>query len=192
MPEPGPTPDGVRVSDTEKDPAAGSSSGLRRVSAEDRTFRILIVLKGLDGVLEVLGGILLLFIKPGQIGAVAQFLTQHELSEDPHDFFANLVLHGSNSLASGHATLFGAIYLLSHGLVKVVLVLAVLRDKLWAYPWLIVFLVIFILYQVYRMIVRFTLGMLLLTLFDIVVVWLTVREYRRNKERAREGLPLRS
>jgi uncharacterized membrane protein len=34
--------------------------------------------------------------------------------------------------------------------------------------------------------------MLLLTLFDLLVVWLTVREYKRNKERAREGLPVRS
>jgi uncharacterized membrane protein len=68
----------------------------------------------------------------------------------------------------------------------------VLRDKLWAYPWMIAFLWVFIVYQVYRLFIRFTLGMLLLTLFDLLVVWLTVREYKRNKERAREGLPVRS
>jgi uncharacterized membrane protein len=42
------------------------------------------------------------------------------------------------------------------------------------------------------MVVAFTIGLLLLSLFDLVVVWLTVREYRRNRERAREGLPVRS
>jgi uncharacterized membrane protein len=165
---------------------------LGRPGAEDRFFRVVIALKGLDGLLEVLGGVLLLLVKPAQIAGIAQFLTQHELSEDPHDVIANLVLHGSSSLQSGHATVFGAIYLLSHGLVKVVLVWAVLRDKLWAYPWMIAFLWVFIVYQVYRLFIRFTLGMLLLTLFDLLVVWLTVREYKRNKERAREGLPVRS
>ena len=33
--------------------------------------------------------------------------------------------------------LFGAVYLLTHGLVKVVLVVALLLNKLWAYPWMI-------------------------------------------------------
>ena len=33
-------------------------------------------------------------------------------------------------------TLFDAIYLLSYGIAKIVLVALVLRDKLWAYPWL--------------------------------------------------------
>lgn len=173
-------------------PSRAPAGRLGRPDAEDRTFRVLIVLKGLDGILEVIGGVLLLIVKPAQISAVAQFLTQHELSQDPHDFIANLVLHGSNSLESGHATLFGAFYLLSHGFVKVVLVWAVLRNKLWAYPWMIAFLAIFIVYQVYRMFVKFTLGLFLLTVFDLVVIWLTVREYRRNKERVREGLPVRS
>ena len=36
--------------------------------------------------------------------------------------------------------MFAAVYLLSHGLSKIVLVALVLRDKLWAYPWLIALL----------------------------------------------------
>jgi hypothetical protein len=37
------------------------------------------------------------------------------------------------------------------------------------------------------MLVRFTLGLFLLTVFHFAVVWLTVREYRRNLRRALEG-----
>jgi hypothetical protein len=48
--------------------------------------------------------------------------------------------------------LFGAIYLLSHGISKVILVALVLRNKLWAYPWLMVLLGVFIGYQLYVMI----------------------------------------
>ena len=46
--------------------------------------------------------------------------------------------------------LFGAVYLLLHGAVKVVLVIALLLNKLWAYPCMIVVLLIFIGYQLYR------------------------------------------
>jgi uncharacterized membrane protein len=53
-------------------------------------------------------------------------------------------------------TLLGAIYLLAHGIVEVILVVAVLRGKLWAYPWLIGFLVAFIGYQGYELVVHFS------------------------------------
>lgn len=150
----------------------------------DRTFFVSLILKGLDGVLELIGGILLLVVSPGQIGAITRFLTQHELSEDPHDLIANALLHMTGSL-SVSASLFGAIYLLLHGLVKIVLVWAVLADHLWAYPWMIVFLLIFIGYQGYQIIVAFSWGLVFLTAFDIFIVYLTWREYgihRRRKD----------
>ncbi len=148
----------------------------------DRTFFVSLILKGIDGVLELIGGILLLVVTPAQIGAVAQFLTQHELSEDPHDLIANSLLHFTGSL-SVSASLFGAVYLLLHGAVKVVLVWAVLRDQLWAYPWMIAFLLVFIAYQCYQLVVGFSWGILLLTLFDIFVTYLTWREYGIHRAR---------
>ena len=81
-------------------------------------------------------------------------------------------------------TLFGAIYLLSHGIAKIVLVALVLRDKLWAYPWLIVLLLAFIGYQLYRITaVHFSAGLTALTIFDAFLVWPTWREYRSKKAR---------
>ena len=84
------------------------------------------------------------------------------------------------------ATLFGAVYLLIHGVVKVFLVVAVLRDKLWAYLWLIGFLVAFIGWQGYELVRHFTWGLAALTAFDILIVVLTVREYRIHRARRRE------
>ena len=43
------------------------------------------------------------------------------------------------------------------------------------------FLVIFIAYQLYEMVVHFSVGLLLLTLFDIFIVVITVREYRLHR-----------
>ena len=148
----------------------------------DRTFSVSLILKGLDGVLELVGGVLLLLVSPQQIGDIARFVTQHELGEDPNDVIANALLHLTTSLSLS-ASLFGAVYLLLHGLVKIVLVVAVLRDKLWAYPWMIAFLLVFIAYQSYQIIVAFSWPLVLLTLFDIFIVWLTWREYGIHRAR---------
>lgn len=88
---------------------------------------------------------------------------------------------------SGSATLFGAIYLLLHGLVKIVLVWAVLKDKLWAYPWMIAFLLVFIPYQGYRIAVAFSWDLVLLTAVDIFIVGITAREYRIHKARNQQA-----
>jgi len=153
-------------------------------AALDRAFKISISLKGLDGVLEIIGGLVLLFVAPATLQAWTRSLTAHELAQDPHDFIANNLLHAGSQL-SRSTTLFGAVYLLSHGIAKVVLVVALFRNQLWAYPWLIALLAVFIVYQLYRLSDRFTLGLTLLTLFDAFVLWLTVLEYRRRRRSPR-------
>jgi uncharacterized membrane protein len=146
----------------------------------DRTFAVGIILKGLDGVLEVVGGLVLLVVSPAAIDSLTRALTQHELSEDPHDFLATHLLHAAGSLTSASVR-FGAVYLISHGVVKVVLVAALLRNKIWAYPWMIAFLIAFIAYQVYRMTFAFSIGLLALTVFDVFIAWLTYREYGKQR-----------
>lgn len=165
--------------------ARGTLTGwFRSGSLLDRAFAVGIVLKGLDGVLELVGGVLLLFVSPATINRLVAALTEHELSEDPRDFIASRLLHAAHGL-TGHAVLFGAVYLLAHGLVKVVLVVALLRNQLWAYPWMIAFLLAFIGYQLYRIVLHPTAGLIALTVFDAIVVWLTYREYRKQR-RVRE------
>lgn len=164
-----------------RSPATAEAPAQPLSPALDTTFKIGLVLKGLDGVLEVIGGTLLLFLSPNAIEHLVRMLTAHELSEDPHDLIARYLLHTTAHLSHG-TTLFGAIYLLSHGIAKIVLVALVLKDKLWAYPWLIVLLLAFIAYQLYRITaVHFSIGLTLLTVFDAFLVWLTWREYRAKR-----------
>jgi uncharacterized membrane protein len=80
---------------------------------------------------------------------------------------------------------FGAVYLLVHGLVKVVLVAALLKNQRWAYPWTIAFLGVFIVDQLYRLGLRPLVGLTALTIFDAVIAWLTYREYRKQLAVAR-------
>lgn len=149
----------------------------------DRAFRISLYLKGLDGLLETLGGILLIVIKPSQIDHLARWLTQGELSQDPHDFVATHILKTTHHL-TGASLAFGAAYLLSHGLVKIVLVVEVLRNHFWAYIALIVVTALFVIYQLYRMLaIKFSVSLLLLTILDLVIIYLTQKEYKRHKAR---------
>src|SRR5437762_4498043 len=89
-------------------------SRLKPTDLLDRTFEVGITLKGLDGVLEVVGGVLLLVVSPVTINQLVRSLTQHELSQDPHDFIATHLLNAANGL-TGSSVRFGAIYLLLHG-----------------------------------------------------------------------------
>ena len=148
----------------------------------DRLFVIGVVGKGVDALGEIVGGLLLLILRPIQIRTLIRVLTQDELSEDPHDVLANWLTRFADSLNVG-ALEFGAVYLLAHGIVKLVLVIALLRNRLWAYPWMITVLLAFIAYQVYRLITAPTAGMLILTIFDLVVTVLTMIEYHRHRAR---------
>jgi uncharacterized membrane protein len=171
-------------------PAPADDAAKPLSPALDKTFKVGLVLKGLDGILEVIGGILLLVVSPAAIDHLVRMLTAHELSEDPHDLVARYLLHTTAHLGQG-TTVFGAIYLLSHGIAKIVLVALVLRHKLWAYPWLIVLLLAFIGYQLYRItVVHFSIALTALTIFDAFLVWLTWREYRaRRAEQHRASAP---
>jgi len=158
----------------------------RATSRLDRVFEVGILLKGLDGLLEVAGGIFLLLIKPVALNQLATTLTQHEFAEDPRDFFSTYILHATQNLSTG-SLVFAALYLLSHGITKIVLIWEILHDRLWAYLGLIYLTIGFMIYQVYRFSYSHSVGLVLLTLFDAVIVYLTVVEYRKRKSHQAAG-----
>jgi uncharacterized membrane protein len=141
-------------------------------------FYLSVIGKGFDGVLEIVGGVLLIFISPHRIYSVMRFLTQHELSEDPNDLIANYLLNIAQHLTK-NVTLFAAAYLLWHGAVKVGLVAALLLKRRWAYPAAIVAFSLFLIYQLYRYSHTRSTGLLALSIADVVVIILTWIEYRR-------------
>ena len=78
----------------------------------------------------------------------------------------------------GPGVLFGDGYLLVDDLVKVFLVKALLLKRMWEYPWMIGVLIVFIAYQLYRIALTASAGLIALTVFDVVVLALTWREWR--------------
>ena len=137
-----------------------------------------VVLKGLNAIGEIVGGIVALIISQEFIIRIALFLTQSELSEDPNDKLANYLIYSAQqlSISSKH---FIAIYLLSHGIIKLGLVVGLLKNKAWAYPISILIFALFILYQIYRFYFTHSIWLIALTIFDLAVIWLVWHEYQR-------------
>ena len=140
-------------------------------------FDVGVVLKGVDGALETAGGALLLFVTPSQLYSFARILTLHELTEDPRDFVATHLLVAARHLTA-NAELFGAIYLLAHGLVKIGLVAALLRRRRWAYPAAIAVFLLFLAYQLYRAALTGSVPLLALSAIDVAVIALAWLEWR--------------
>jgi uncharacterized membrane protein len=94
-----------------------------------QVFRASILLKGALAVIECMGGIALALIGTSTIANLANALTQEELIEDPNDFVAKhlLSLAQNFSIETKH---FYSFYLLSHGAVKLLLVIGLLRGRL--------------------------------------------------------------
>ena len=141
-------------------------------------FNISVISKGIDGVLEVIGGALLFFLNPTKINNIVHMLTQHELSEDPNDLLAGYLVHAAQHF-SVDAQIFVSVYLLWHGLVKVGLVMALLQKRFWAYPTAILAFTLFLVYQLYRYANTHSNWLLMLSVVDVFVIIFTWFEYKR-------------
>ncbi len=143
-------------------------------------FDVSIIIKGIDGLLETMGGTLLLFIKPTQLTAIVKLITQRELIEDPKDIIVNYLLNASHHF-SLNVELFVAIYLLIHGAIKIIIVVGLLKNKLWAYPLGILVFSAFVLYQIYQYIQSYSVSLIIFTIFDVFLIFITWYEYTYRK-----------
>src|SRR5271157_2698199 len=142
---------------------------ISRESLLSKTFHTGITLKGIDGLLEIGGGVLLWFLKPRELSEIAWFIFHHELSRDPDDWIAVHVLHATDKLANADPA-FASLFLLSHGVTKVALVTCLWMNKLWAYPLTIAVFSAFSVYQMYRYAHTHSIWLILLTVFDVVLI----------------------
>jgi len=149
-------------------------------------FELGVSLKFVNGLLEVIGGLFLLWSTPRSLSKLAAALLTNEMLQDPKDLVANTLLHAVQDL-SGNARVFASVYLLLHGIVKVGLVVALWRKKLWAYPLAGVVLVLFTIYQVYLYSHSRSPFQLFLTAVDVIILLLLWSEYRRVAPRATPG-----
>ena len=160
----------------------------QRTRIANQAFALALAIKGIDGALELIGGLILFVVPPSAISLIFRSLTQHELSEDPHDVIAIHVRAAAEQLAgSASVRRFGVLYLIGHGVIKLVLVGALVRRIRPAYPVAIVFLGSFIVYELYRSVLGHSIALLLFAALDTGITTMVVREYlelRRDSSRS--------
>jgi uncharacterized membrane protein len=142
-----------------------------------RIFEISILLKGAHALIEVIGAVALYLVSTDTVAKLVKLATQEELIEDPNDYIATLLLAMAQNFSVASKS-FYALYLFSHGMIKVLLVIGLLRGRLWSYPASLVALGLFIAYQLYRFSYTHSLGLIVLTVFDVFVIALVWHEWR--------------
>ncbi len=140
-------------------------------------FVVSVLAKGVHALIEIVGGIALYLMSTAAIVTAIKRYSYDELVEDKHDWIANHLLDFARTFSVAEHN-FYAVYLLSHGLIKAMLVAGLLREKLWAYPASIAVFGAFIAYQLYRYSFTHDIGLILLSIFDLFVIYLAVHEYR--------------
>ena len=137
-----------------------------------RIFVVSVAAKGLHALIEIAGGLALYLLSSE---AIADWIRPHEWAAS---HFKPEEQH------------FYAFYLLSHGLVKVLLVIGLLKGKAWSYPASLIVLGLFVAYQLYRYSYTQSVGLLVLTAFDVVVmalIWWEYRLVRRNQAAGKQA-----
>jgi uncharacterized membrane protein len=153
---------------------------MQRKSILHQSFEVGISLKGVGALFEIASGLLLWFVKPSQMNEIVRRLGENLLADAPHHPFAVHVLNASHRFAD-NGTEFASMYLLAHGVVKLVLVICLMLNKIWAYPLTIAVFAAFMVYQVHRFTHTHSWALIWLTVFDAVIVYLTWQEYQEQR-----------
>lgn len=148
-------------------------------------FDIGLLFKAFNSSMELLGGILFIFFPPRRLNTFISLVTKGWLTKDPDNpVMIYLVQIGHTfGISTWYFVIF---YLLSHGILKLSVIILLWKKKLWAYPLTVVVLTGFILYQVFRLFLKNSIFMLLFTVFDIIMIALTILEYKRIKREQKE------
>lgn len=142
----------------------------------DFFYRVILFVKGASAVIEIAAGIFTFFVTEQLVVRFAARLAQDELFADPRDRFSAFLLQAAHQFSiAGKA--FVIAYLLSHGIIRLFLVVGLLQRRLGAYYLSFVVFGGFIIYQLYRYSHTHSLWLLWLSVFDVFFIWLIWKEY---------------
>ncbi|HUD11025.1 MAG TPA: DUF2127 domain-containing protein [Candidatus Saccharimonadia bacterium] len=149
----------------------------------DKAFYLSLVVKAVVGVFELGGGILLLFVRKSQLNHFGHALLAHRIDHDRDDIVYRYMSHFVTHI-SGGTIRFAAVYLIADAVLKLCLIYQVFHKRYWAYIALIVVLSVLAVYQTYRITLTHSALLSLLTLFDVLIIYLSAKEYLRHRNTA--------
>lgn len=137
-------------------------------------------LKAINALIEIIGGIIMLMINQDWLNAMIKVVAVPELIEDPRDIVMNylLVLSQNTPITVMHSI---AIYMLLHGMTKLVAIVLLWKKKLWAYLPVVGVFVLFIIYECYSFVHSHSLTMLAIIIIDLAIVVVVLLEYKHLK-----------
>jgi len=140
-------------------------------------YEVGLIFKISQAFLEVVGGVFLYFISMNKITNFVLNAVHSELIEDPKDFWANYFVQSTHQISTS-GKYFIIFYLLTHGIIKLIIITGLILKKKWAYPLSIVGLGGLILYQIYHILMNNSVPLLIITIMDIVILWLIYHEHK--------------
>ncbi len=146
-----------------------------------RLFEFTLVAKGAWTVVDFVAGGVLYFFGTTPLTSFIVSVAQGELAEDPNDLFAPLFLHGAHLVPEVVAG-FVVAYLFVHGVINAIFLIGLWQSKRWAYPFALIALTVFLLYQLFRVYSHFSIWLTLLCLLDACVLYLVLHEHRVRKK----------
>jgi uncharacterized membrane protein len=146
-------------------------------------FAIALLLKGLNGLVELVGGTLVLFVPLRTVNQLVLWLTASEIEDDPRDWLANMLIDAAEKLSMG-TKLYASSYLLAHGVVKIFLVYSLWREKIWAFPVGLSLIGALVCYSIYRFTHTHAISLLLFAVIDLIIMWFIWREYLVRRQPA--------
>lgn len=147
------------------------------LSLAHKAYGLSLLAKALIGGLQMAAGLALAAVPTESVIGFVRTLARYELVEDPGDPAALWVLRALTNLPVG-AEGFYIVYLLLHGVLNLTLCAALVARLGWSFPVAIAVLVGFIAYQVVEYFGGQGTMMLVLSLVDLLVIVLVLREWR--------------
>jgi uncharacterized membrane protein len=140
-------------------------------------YLIAIVIKGFDGLVETVAGLLIAIYGSSQVYEFAVWLTAPEIARHPESHAVHAIRHGAYGLAhSSHR--FAIVYLLAHGILKLGLVINLLIEHLWIFPVSITVLLGFIAFMAAKLAAHWSPWLCAFAMFDLLTVALIANEWR--------------
>ncbi len=141
--------------------------------------RIGLIIKAIDAVFEVVGGALLFY--PRELSRWISVFFQHELVRRAAPHAAPMIQNHATRAIQG-ATIAAALYLIAHGISKIVFIGAVLKEQKWGYIGLVALLVLFTGFELIRSFLGDGWAMFAFAAFDGYLAYLVWMDFKKAKE----------
>ncbi|HVW74727.1 MAG TPA: DUF2127 domain-containing protein [Rhizomicrobium sp.] len=152
----------------------------QKTSPVHLAYLVTLTVKGFDGAIEILAGLVILLTGPQRIYRWVVRVTAPELYDGSHVAAVHAIRRGAQHLATSGAH-FVEFYLVVHGLLKLALVVVLLRGGgRWIFPVGALILLGFISYMVMRLSEQWSGWLLGFALFDVLTLALVLSEWARS------------